>query len=234
MSQVPPTPYQQPPTPPTPGGSYTMPPQRKTSAAAVISLVCGILGCLPFLTGLMAVIFGVVGMRATSDSRLSGRSLAVIGLVLGVLSLAAWLAFGGLFGGGIYALIQYTKPAREAAVQFHNDLAAAKTDAIFARTTGVDRDDVIKACAAAMTWGGVKEVSTPVLMRNQVNGVDTAVVEGTAKYGDVGDVPYALKLVGKGGEMKVAGFRLEPPGKPAIVGGDPPARKSGLKFDFDD
>jgi hypothetical protein len=41
--------------PPAPGpGGYGMPPQRTTSGAAVASLIFGILGCVPFITGLLA------------------------------------------------------------------------------------------------------------------------------------------------------------------------------------
>jgi len=41
-------------------------------------------GCVPFLTGLLAVIFGVVGMRRTRDRRVGGRGLAIAGLCLGI------------------------------------------------------------------------------------------------------------------------------------------------------
>jgi hypothetical protein len=65
-----------------------------TSAAAVVSLVLGILSpCLLFLTGLPAIILGIVSLRAIgrSGGRLGGRGLAVGGIILGIVGLVCTL-----------------------------------------------------------------------------------------------------------------------------------------------
>ena len=105
MSQLPPSPPspfppQQPAGQPVvPGGAYTMAPQRQTSGAAVASLICGILGCVPLLTGLLAIILGIVGLRTNARAtRYTGRGMAIAGLILGLISLIAW---GVIAGGGV-------------------------------------------------------------------------------------------------------------------------------------
>ena len=69
---------------------------RGTSGAAIASLICGILGCVPFITSLLAVILGFVGIKATSNGRAGGRGMAIAGLILGLLGIFGW----GLGGGG--------------------------------------------------------------------------------------------------------------------------------------
>jgi hypothetical protein len=200
-----------------------MPPQRKTSGAAIASLICGILGCIPFITGLLAVVFGIVGIRATGNPRYSGRPLAVIGLILGLISLVLW----GLFGGAGYAAFAYTRPAREAARQFAADLAAGNIDAAHARCTGISREEIAKASDAVKGFGAFQDTTMPVGVRTNVNGVDTAQVGGVATFATAGVVPYSVRFVKQGGELKVAGFELAAPGKAIVSAGQAPDVKTG-------
>src|ERR1700689_5061154 len=113
MSQMPPS--MSPPPGFNPGMQYgAPPPQRRTSAAAVASLVCGILGCIPILSQLLALIFGIVGIRATSKPNVGGRGMAIAGIVLALLGFAC---YGLIAVGGGFAYIQ-TKPARALAKQY--------------------------------------------------------------------------------------------------------------------
>ncbi len=62
------------------------------SPAAVLSLVCGILLCLGPLTGPMAIIAGLVA-RAQAQRKpsvLGGRSMAGIGIALGIVNVLLW------------------------------------------------------------------------------------------------------------------------------------------------
>src|SRR3954466_4493019 len=115
--------------PGAPGGGYSMPPQRKTSGAAIAALIFGILGCVPLITGLIAIVCGFIGIRTTRDPRYSGRGMAVAGLILGLLSVVIWGVVGGTAGMGGWMAYRYTKPAREAAKQFASDLSAGNVDA---------------------------------------------------------------------------------------------------------
>lgn len=59
------------------------------STASVIALVCGILLCLGPLTGVSAIIAGVVGLRAarTRPQEVGGAGLASAGIGLGSLNI---------------------------------------------------------------------------------------------------------------------------------------------------
>ena len=59
------------------------------SPAAVLSLVCGILLCLGPLTGLTAIIAGLVarGQAQRKPAQVGGRGMAAFGIALGVLNL---------------------------------------------------------------------------------------------------------------------------------------------------
>jgi hypothetical protein len=59
------------------------------SPAAVLSLVCGILLCLGPLTGLTAIVAGLVarGQAQRRPAQIGGGGMALIGILLGVLNL---------------------------------------------------------------------------------------------------------------------------------------------------
>ena len=59
------------------------------STAAVVSLVCGVLLCLGPMTGITAVIAGVIARRAVRDNpaTVGGAGMALSGILLGVLNL---------------------------------------------------------------------------------------------------------------------------------------------------
>ncbi len=70
-------------------------PPSRVSGLAVSSLIFSILCCIPG-SGLIGTILGGAGLISISKSqgRLSGRTLAFIGVVLGVLATGFWLALG--------------------------------------------------------------------------------------------------------------------------------------------
>jgi hypothetical protein len=71
----------------------TLVPQN--SNMAIVSLVCGLLGwnILPLVGAIIAIITGhlAIGEIGRSGGRLTGKSLATIGLVLGYIELALWI-----------------------------------------------------------------------------------------------------------------------------------------------
>ncbi|MFD7413431.1 DUF1707 and DUF4190 domain-containing protein [Kitasatospora purpeofusca] len=76
---------------PVPPTFLAPPPQRRTNAVAVTSLVLGLL-CVPTggLLGLPAVITGHIGRRQVIERNEEGDGMAVTGLVFGWLSIAFW------------------------------------------------------------------------------------------------------------------------------------------------
>src|SRR5579862_293051 len=56
-----------------------------TSGMAIASLVLGCLFCIP-LTGVLALIFGIIALKQTRERQASGRGMAIAGTVLGSLN----------------------------------------------------------------------------------------------------------------------------------------------------
>jgi hypothetical protein len=94
--QPPPPPYAaapgwQPPLPPQSYGyaqpyGYQQP--RNSNGFAIASLICSIVGILiAFFGPVLAIVFGIVGLRQTSRLGESGRGLAIAGIVIGSLVL---------------------------------------------------------------------------------------------------------------------------------------------------
>lgn len=88
-----------PPVPPRgPGGVVAFtpppPPMTTTSGLAVASLICALIFCFPFLTPLLAILFGIIALIGISRSngRKRGTGLAAAGLVIGSLVLLAHVA----------------------------------------------------------------------------------------------------------------------------------------------
>lgn len=99
--------------PPGPGGPVPLnygfqPDAGRISASAVTSLILGILGCIPVITSVLAIIFGGIGIGATANPQVRRRGLAIAGLVLGCLGVVGWVG-GGVAIWGVWA---HTRPER--------------------------------------------------------------------------------------------------------------------------
>lgn len=87
---------------PTHPASTASPTKHRTSAAATFALVLGLIGFLAAITGLLApvavmagligLILGIVGVRAANKPHLTGKGVAISGLVLSILALLLGLA----------------------------------------------------------------------------------------------------------------------------------------------
>jgi hypothetical protein len=68
------------------------------STASVVALICGVLMCLGPLTGIPAIIAGVIGRRAAAadPNGIGGGGMAMAGIVLGILN---------LLGSGLFLVI---------------------------------------------------------------------------------------------------------------------------------
>ena len=63
-------------------------PTKRTSGAAVAALILALLGIAP-----LALIFGIVGLRATSnpEDNITGRGLAVAGVIISLIQIFFWI-----------------------------------------------------------------------------------------------------------------------------------------------
>ena len=95
-----------PPVATTPGAPAPLVPQRKSEPLAVLSLIFSILGLCGFCCGffMTAAIAGIICghialSRTKANPQLEGHGLAMAGLIIGYVAVAAWLTWILLFGG---------------------------------------------------------------------------------------------------------------------------------------
>jgi hypothetical protein len=104
------------------------PEQKSTNAWAVTSLICALVFCVPVVHSLLAVLFGLLGLRKSSDPRYGGRAMSLVGLALGVLGLAAWSSIGYFF----YWSYQQVVPLVRTSEQFMAAVHSGDADAALA------------------------------------------------------------------------------------------------------
>jgi hypothetical protein len=73
---------------------YAAPTSSRLSKSALFSMIFGILGCIPFITGILAFFLGIIGFVATGKPGVRGRWMAIVGVVLAVLSIGLWSTVG--------------------------------------------------------------------------------------------------------------------------------------------
>jgi hypothetical protein len=118
----------------------------RLSKSALSSLICGLLVCVPFVTGALAVLLGMVGFVVAGRPERRGRWMAVVGVILGVISIGGWsiVGVGSLAawrvgknvvatltapGDATHDFIQALAGGDEAAAKAHAALSAADYDA---------------------------------------------------------------------------------------------------------
>jgi hypothetical protein len=205
---VPPQYGQQPPFGQQPYGQGGYP-QRpaSTSGAAIGSLICGILGCIPFITSVLAIILGIVGIKATSNNRAGGRALAIIGLILGLLGVGGW----SLFGGGMYALYIGSKPARAVATQFTNYMLQGDVNSAASLCDpSMSQEDLQKAADSMKTWGTLTNMTVFGAKVDNNNGVTQYELGGSAQFSNTGPKTTTFSIRKQpDGSLKIIKFNFE-------------------------
>lgn len=187
MSQPPPSfgpppGYGNPPPPTQPYGTMPVQPPR-TSIAAVFSLICGLLGCF-VVTGIIAVITGIIGLSATKNPHVKGRGLAIAGIVTGLL-----FGLGGAACFGTSALVWVKgKDAIVASMTATNFIEASsrgdkKTATNLVDTTQLSQSEIDGFVATLRLLGPPKSVDPDGMPTvTTVNGRKTVNVGVTLRY----------------------------------------------------
>jgi hypothetical protein len=206
------TPAGPPPPPPPPGGQptqYSMQPQPKqANVAAILSLIVGILSCIPF-AGFVATILGIVGIKKSSNPMVGGRGLAIAGLVLGLIGVV-WSIIFMVTGAGVLALFKATGPARDQAKAFISDLDKGDVATAMTRVTGDISADELKLVSDRMkTWGGVKNVTMVGMnVSAQTGSQTTTIVTGAVEFGNL-NKSFTATLVKEGETYKIREFKFD-------------------------
>jgi Domain of unknown function (DUF4190) len=203
MSQPPPGyPPNLPPMGPNMGG-YAMPPQSRLSAAAVTSLVCGLVMCIPLVTGIVALITGAIGISATANPAVRGRGLAVAGLILGLVSICAWCFIG--YGG--YTLYRNSAPQRSFAQSYITDLAAGKLDRCEQNSSGSITQQILQNDYTQLKpWGTLRASTVIPNAWNYENGVTTYGLTGVGMFSG-GQHRFQMSVTDVSGKMTVDSFQ---------------------------
>jgi hypothetical protein len=162
-----------------PPAGHVPPAAPRTSGAAIASLILGIIGCLPLVTSILAVILGIIGIRKTADPRYTGRGLAIAGLILGIIGLLFW---GGT-GIAAYTLYQISKPVSQVAHQFTTDVAAGNLSAAEARCeANVTQAQLQQLADQFKQWGTLQDLTLLSRQFDQKNGQTVWNLDGMAKF----------------------------------------------------
>jgi hypothetical protein len=194
-----------PPQPPQHSGQYGNPgPAQRGNGPAIASLVLGILGCVPFITGLLAILFGVIGLRKTRDPYVGGKGLAIAGLILGILSLLGWAGSSAFFG---YAYLQ-SKPAGAVAKQFIQDVNSGNINAAAANSTGIPAAQLQAEKQKMTNYGALQSVSFFSFNATSFNGQTVMHLGGMATFAN-GPKACTVDLVKIGDTYKVQSFTVQ-------------------------
>jgi hypothetical protein len=189
-----------------PAGPYGAPMMPQwTSKSALFSLILGILGCVPFATGVLAIILGIIGFVKTGKPGVKGRWMAIVGSILGIVSLIAWTIGGFAMGAGIFAVIGLTQAPVNATHDFIRDVAANDMAAAKVNGPGFSDESLQKIHDYLATQGTFRD--TTFTTRNIQNS--SAHIEGTADFSG-GAQSVLADLENDGGKWKVTSIDIKP------------------------
>src|SRR5688500_16260211 len=177
----------------TPVGPGTpLPPKPRVNGWAVTSLISGLAGCVPYVTGLLAVITGIVGLKKANDPRYSsGRGLAIGGIVLGSLSLVFWLFFGTVFLG----IFSATGQPRKRAQEFVRMTSAGAVDAAMEHASPMlGRGRVEQLAQQMQALGAYLDVTSYSGSIDVNGGITTCDLKVTAAFPNA-ERPFEMSLV---------------------------------------
>jgi hypothetical protein len=190
------------------GGAYgyTPPPAQRSNGAAIGSLICGILGCIPLITSILAVLLGIVGIIATQNPRRTGRGLAIAGLILGLIGVVGWTALGG----GVWSFYVTSRPVANIAQQFTSDLAKGDVTAASKNCeSSVDEAQLTQAAEQMKAWGSYQDLTLAARTVNTVNGVTTWTLAGAARFGGATKAAMFELRKQSDGSYKIASFSFQ-------------------------
>lgn len=196
MSQYPPPPA----GPAVPQYPYPPPAPPRANGPAIASLVFGILGCIPEITGVLAVILGIIGLRRARHPNTGGKGMAIAGLVLGLVSILLWSLFLGA-GGWLYVK---SRPQRELAKQYVTQLSQQDLDAAAKESAPQMTPAELAGLSAQMkSWGTLQDVTITGAQFVTINGNSRWVITGIARFSSGGVKAFTMEIIDQNGAWKV-------------------------------
>jgi hypothetical protein len=179
------------------------PPGGRLSKSALTSFILGILGCIPFITGALALVAGIIGFVKTGKPGVKGRWMAILGSVLGVASLLFWTVWVVMFGAIFAGALALTQAPRTASHDFLREISAGNVAAAKAHAPDIS-DEALKGLHEGVSeWGNF--VDTTFTTTNVNN--DSAHLEGTAQFAK-GTHRVVVDLESKDGKWEIQSIRF--------------------------
>ncbi len=73
--------------------THYLPPQpEQSNPLAIISLICGLLFCIPIIPALFGIVLGILGLQKTRDPRVKGKSFSIAGISVSACAILLWVA----------------------------------------------------------------------------------------------------------------------------------------------
>lgn len=186
---------------------YGMAQPARTSGAAIGSLICGLLGCIPLITSLLAIVLGIVGIKSASRPGVSGKGLAIAGLILGVLGILGWIGFGStLYFGWQQAKQQMAQQAQP----FVNAITSGDIDAA-KQYASLSEADLESLKSQMDGWGPVTSMSMSGFdFKASAERPNTLVMTGNATFQNAGQKKFEVVLdTATAGQFKIIGITFE-------------------------
>lgn len=198
-------------TQPPSASAYPVSPTPRTSGFAVASLICGILACIPFLTSLLAVVFGLIGLKQTRQRGINGRAMAVVGLILGFVGLVGWGAGGFAAYRGYHALMDAIQGPRTEASALFSDLAAGDLVEARARLSPeISEDQLRQTSEQIKPLGEFKSISLRSVDTSTVNDQKIFKLGGIAMF-EQGTADFDVEIASHPTMgWTIRSYRLEP------------------------
>ena len=191
-----------PPPPAVPMPNYGQPPSaRPTNVFAIISLICGIIGCL-VITGIVGIITGIVGL--TQAKQKGGRGLAVTGILLSVLSLAAVGGVAGFTVWGVKYVVKQVKQPAIAAINACVDGDVARAS----QTAGLSEDAATALAEKVKGFGHCTDISFNNVSSSATPGGKTFSASGSAMFETAGTKDFSVVVEQRGDKFVVTDIQV--------------------------
>lgn len=163
----------------TPQPQYTMQAPRPTNPLALVSLICGIIGCL-VITPIIGIITGLIALPKSKIA--GGKGLAIAGIILSILWIigglgAAYATYWGV--NKIYALVQ--ESAKQPTITLINHLVDGDVQAA-SDMSSISVEKLQPIADQIKSYGKCTDVTINTPTFSNVNGVVTAGFSGQAIF----------------------------------------------------
>jgi hypothetical protein len=190
---------------------------RKSNVPAIVSLVLGLLGCVPAITSLGAIVFGAIGIKTAKKINGNGKGMAIAGLILGMIGLLAW-GYAGyrvyVIGRDVVDTVQTAWNDKAAflsnslAKNFITGLSSKNNNALKEVVSSDSKTDLNQLRNQIGNLGTFQNVSGIQWSIAQKNGMTSVTISGAANFAN-GSKNFTATVVKEGNTFKISNFVIE-------------------------